>query len=319
MVFLLVAALVWWQARESGYFFIVGLGGTASADLGPLLPALCGGLTAAMALLLADAAAGPVAGVLAAAVIVALPGFSTLHRESLSGPPLLVLVMLMASAMVHAPRFSIAYGMVAAVAGIFVSTDGIGLPVAAAAWALVQPTREKGTWQRVALSLAPSVVLLVLAHYLGGAWPSNVVFRWHGGLDAALRAGGAMIAGQLVPPTLHPPLRTAVLAAAALVVVAVIVSGWRRATSAAGANAVRNAIYPVIGLVAAALISGLAARTGLVENAPEPDLAAMMPLVMLGALALAVSAGASWRVWPRWSRVAAVLVTAAWVAGRFAG
>ena len=311
--------LIWWQARTSGFFFIVGLGGAASADLGPLLPALCGGFTTALVLLLADAAAGPAAGIVAAAAVVALPGFVALHRESLAGPPLLALVLLMASAMIHAPRFSLAYGSLAAAGGVFVATDGVGLPVAAAAWALVQPARRSGAWHRVLLALAPTALLLVAAHFIGGAWPHGVVYRWHDGLGRALRAASAMLAGQLVPPQVRPPVRAAVVAVVGLAVISVIVAGWRRATPAAGANAVRNAIYPVVGLIVAALVLGLAARTVLVADAPEPDLASMMPLVVLGALVLIVSAGGAWREWSPTARVAAVLVMVVWFAGRIAG
>ena len=318
-MFLVVAVLIWWQARASGFFYIVGLGGTASADLGPLLPAFCAGFSAALVLLLADAAAGPVTGVVAAAIVVALPGFIALHRESLSGPPLLAITLLMVNAMIHAPRFSIAYGTLAAAAGVFIATEGVGLPIAAAAWALVQPARDKGLWQRVALALVPTVLLLVAAHFLGGAWPRGLVYQWRGGLDRDLRVGGALISGQMLPMDLLPALRAAVVAGLSLLVVAVIVSGWRRATAAAGANSVLNAIYPVVGLVAAAMIVGLAGRTMLVRNAGSPDLGAVMPLVALGVLVVTVSIGAAWRNWPRWTRAAAALLAVAWVAGRIAG
>ena len=84
-------------------------------------------------LLIADAAAGALAGPIAVVLMVCLPGFIPLHRSSLTGPPLLTITLLMLAAMVHAPRFSLAYGTLGATGGLFVATEGIGLPLAAAA------------------------------------------------------------------------------------------------------------------------------------------------------------------------------------------
>jgi hypothetical protein len=313
LAFVLVAALVWWRARSSGFFFIVGLQGDASANLGPLLPALCAGLSAALTLLIADAAGGAMAGALAAAMLVALPGFMPLHRDSLTGPPLLALVLLMFAAMVHAPRFSLAYGTLGATGGLFIATEGIGLPLAAAAWALVQRARENGRWQRVALALVPTAIVLLLAHLLGGAWPHDVVYQWRGGLDRALRAAGTIIGNQMTPTITHAALRFLVIADLALIVVAVIVVGWRRVGRAAPEESVLRAVYPVAGLLAAALMIGLAGRTLLVRDAPDPDLAAVMPLIALTIVILVVSTAGLWRRMPRWGQAITVLLMIGWL------
>jgi hypothetical protein len=291
------------------------LQGEASANLGPFLPAICGGLSAALMLLVADAAAGAWAGALAAVALILLPGFMPLHVASLTGPPLLTVSLLMLAAMIHAPRFSIAYGSIGAVGGIFVATEGIGLPLAAAAWAVLQRGRERGRWQRVVLALVPTIAVLLLAHLLGGAWPHEIVYGWRGGLDRALRAGGAIIGDQMAPTITYPALRFLVIADFALVIAALALVGWQRVGRAAAELTPARSIYPAAGLVAAALVLGLAGRTLLVAGAPEPDLSAVMPLVALTVLVLVVSIAGLWPSWPRWARVVAVVLIVGWMQG----
>jgi hypothetical protein len=307
----LVAALVWWRARSSGFFFVVGLEGSASANLGPLLPASCAGLSAAVMLLIADAAAGAVAGAFAVLLMVCLPGFIPMHLDSLTGPPLLAITLIMVGAMVHAPRFSLAYGTLGAIAGLFVATEGIGLPLAAAAWALLQ--RVRGRWQRVVLALAPTAIILLLAHLFGGAWPHGVVYQWRGGLDRGLRAAGTIIGNQMAPTVTNPALRFLVIADLALVILAVIVVGWRRIGQPADETSSVRRVYPVAGLLAIALVTGLAGRTLLVQGSSEPDLPAVMPLVALTVLVLAVSITGFWRFWPRWGKALAVVLVLGWL------
>ena len=309
--FVLVAALVWWRARSSGFFFVVGLEGSASANLGPMLPALCAGLTAALVLLIADAAAGAVAGATAVVLTVCLPGFISLHRDSLTGPPLLTLTLMMLGAMVHAPRFSLAYGTLGATGGLFVATEGIGLPLAAAAWALLQ--RVQGRWQRVTLALVPTAVVLLLAHLLGGAWPHGVSYQWRGGLDRGLRAAGGIIGNQIAPTIGNPAVRIAVIAGLALLIVAAIVVGWRRVGQAAGETSSIRRCYPAAGLLAASLAIGLAGRTLLVREAPDPDLTAVMPIVVLTVMVLAISIVGLWPRWPRWGKSVAVVLLLGWL------
>lgn len=310
---MLVAAFVWWRARSSGFYFVVGLQGDASANLGPLLPALCAGLSAALTLLIADAAAGALAGTLAALTLAALPGFIPLHLDSLNGPPLLTITLLMLGAMVHAPSFSLAYGTLGAVGGLFVATEGIGLPLAAAAWAFLQRTRENGRWLRVALALLPTAIVLLLASLLGGAWPHHVVFEWRGGLDRGLRAAGTIIGDQLTPTVTSLTLRFLIIADLALIIVAVIVVGWRRVGGAGPETSVRRSVYPAAGLLALALAIGLAGRTLLVQGSPELGLAGVMPLVALTAIVLVVSIAGLWPRLPKWGRAVALVMLLGWL------
>jgi hypothetical protein len=291
----------------------VGLQGDASANLGPLLPAVCAGLSAALALLVADAAAGALAGLLAVVMLVALPGFMPMHRDSLTGPPLLAMTLLMCTAMVHAPRFSLSYGTLGATGGLLVAADGIGLPLAAAAWALVQRVNGHGRWQRVALALLPVVLVAGLMHYVGGAWSSPVQLQWHGGLDRGLHAAGAILGNQMAPTISSPALRFLVVADLALIILAVIVVAWWKIGRRGGETSVLRLVYPVAGLLTAALALGLAARTLLVDGAPEPELAAIMPLVVLTTLVLVISVAALWPRLPRWGRGVAALLIVGWL------
>jgi hypothetical protein len=72
-------------------------------------------------------------------------------------------------------------------------------------------------------------------------------------------------------------------------------------------------VYPVAGLLVAALGIGVAGRALLVHGASEPDLVAVMPLVVLAVLALVVSAATLWASWPRWARAVAVLASLGWI------
>jgi hypothetical protein len=291
----------------------VGLQGDASANLGPLLPALCAGFSAALVLLIADAAAGTFAGLLAAVTLVALPGFLPVHHDSLTGPPLLTITLLMLAAMMHAPRFSIAYGTLGAVGGLLIATDGVGLPLAAGAWALLQRVRETGGKRRVALALAPTIAVLLLVHFVGGAWPQQVAFAWRGGLDRGLRATGTIIGNQMAPTITAAALRFLVIADLALVIGAVVVVGWRRVGRPAPDGSAVRAVYPAAGLLVTALAIGLAGRTLLVQGTEEPDLAAVFPLVALTLLVLVISIGGLWTRLPRWGKVVTTVLVVGWL------
>lgn len=247
------------------------------------------------------------------AALVALPGFVPVHHDSLTGPPLLTITLLMLAAMIHAPRFSIAYGTLGAVGGLLIATDGVGLPLAAGAWAVLQRVRETGGKRRVALALAPTVLVLLLVHFVGGAWPRQIVFEWRGGLDSGLRAAGTIIGNQMAPAITSTTLRFLVIADLALVIVAVVVVGWRRVGRAAVEGSAVRAVYPAAGLLVAALAIGLAGRTLLVRGTEEPDLAAVFPLVALTTLVLVISIAGLWTRLPRWGKVLTVILLAGWL------
>ncbi|HRP09161.1 MAG TPA: hypothetical protein PLL69_11815, partial [Gemmatimonadales bacterium] len=166
-MFLGVAAVVWWYAHNDGHFFVAGLEGTASELLGPLLPALSAGLIAALAFSLADAAAGGWAAALAALVVIALPGFLPLHGHSLEGPPTTASILLTVAVMLYAPRFSLAYGALAAVTAVFMSTAALGLPIAAVSWAWLQRQSGNGRARRAVLAVVPLLLAVLIGRFTG--------------------------------------------------------------------------------------------------------------------------------------------------------
>jgi hypothetical protein len=140
-----------------------------------------------------------------------------------------------------------------------------------------------------------------------------VQLAWRGGLDRGLRAAGMIISNQMSPTITSAALRFLVVADLALVIAAVIAVGWWRVARAGSETSALRAVYPVAGLLAAALVIGLAARTLLVVGAPEPDLAAIMPLVALTAVILVISVAVLWPKLPRWGRALAALLIIGWL------
>jgi hypothetical protein len=263
-------------------------------------------------LLIAEAAAGAIAGITAVVLMVSLPGWLLMHEQSLTGPPLLAMVMLTIGAMVHAPRFSLWYGMLAAVAGLFVATEGIGLPLAAVAWATIQRARETHRALRVTVAMAPTLVVLLFTRWWGNAWPHAITWSWHGGVDRGLRAAGQILGAQLAPAVINPALRFLVIADLSLVIVAVIATGWWRVGRPSDGGSVLHRLYAVGGLVVGALAIGLAGRTLAIAGMPDLDLAGMMPLVVPTLLVLVVSIAGLWNQWPRWGKLLAVVLIAGW-------
>lgn len=313
-VFLAVAALVWWFAHQSGTFFIAGMSSPASDLLGPLLPAVSAGLVAALVFSVVDAGAGAWAAGVAVVMLLALPGFLPLHRASLNGPPLEVGVMLTLAVMLYAPRFSLAYGAIAAATAVFVSPAGVGLPLAAMTWAVMTRRGIGRAWRRILVSLSPVVIAVLLGRWWGHAWPTHELeLGWRGHLDDGLRAAGGVIGDQLAPTLDNPALRWFAIADLTLLMVAVIVVAWRRIRRLKAFDAITARFHPAIAVTAAGLAVGLALRWLLVPASPAIDLDAVFPLVVLALVATMGSVGQLWVRWPRWGKVVCGLVVLGWL------
>lgn len=319
VAFALVAAWVWWQARAAGTFTVVGLAPPLADDLGPLLPSLSAGLSAMAVLLLVDGLLGPLAGVLAAVVLTAMPGFLPLHVTSLAGPPLLATTLLLLAMMVHGPRFSLAYGTIAAVGAVFVAPAGLGLPIAAVLWAAMPHAGGNGRRHRVLLALAPLLVALLVARVTGDGWPDDQTFGWYGGLDHALQAAGTIIGDQLAPTIDVPAVRWFAIADLSLILLALVMVAWRRIAAPLPDGAPLRRWYGASAMLAAGLVFGLGVRRLVVTGTPEPDLAAVLPLAVLGALVSVVSFGALWPRWPRWGRAIALVLSLGWLQAAIRG
>ena len=308
-----MAALVWWRCRADGVFYIIGVGGDMSATLGPLFPGICAGLTIAIALLVVDTTVGPVAGVVTAICIAALPGFMPLHRTSLLGPPLLSITVLMLAVMVHAPRFSLAYGSLASMAAVLISPAGVGLPAAAVAWPLSQRHRANGAIKRATLAIAPLAVVLALSRIVGDEWPAHTTFVWRGGLDRGLQAAGTIIGDQVAPLIHNPALRFFALADLALLVVALVCLAWLRVVRVNPEDAMVRRLFAAAGVLSLAYTVGLAVRTLIIAETLPPDLVAVLPLVAVSVMIIVTSLAAFWPRWNRWGKVIVIVLLVGWM------
>ncbi len=312
--FVVVAALTWWIARGSDVFYVIGLDGPASALAGPLLPALAAGATGALVLSLLEAGAGRLAGLTGVVVVLLLPAFVDIHRESVRGPPLLALMLFMVAVMVHAPRFSFAYGGLAAVMAVFVSPAAIGLPVAAASWSLLQAQRRgRRRWRRVALGLAPLMVALALVPWVGtDAWPAGVSLGWRGHLDGVLGAVGRVLGDHLAPGVGPGGFRWLIVADVTLIVLALFAVTWRRTIDPMPPTRTARQLFEALAITAACHAGGMIAGSLLIRGAPDPDVAGIFPLVAVLAVMVVLAMALSWSGWSRAGKLVSLALVLGW-------
>lgn len=317
--FLVAAVVVWWIAHRHGAFFVSGVGPRASDLLGPLLPALSAGLSIALVLSLVDLVTGTLTACLAVLVVLLLPGFAPLHGASLVGPPMLAATLLQFAVMLSAPRFSLAYGTIAAVAAVWIDSAAVGLPLAAVAWAWLSAHRG-GTrpWRRMFFAVVPLLIVLLPSGWASTAWPSTWDAAWRGGLDRGLQAAGRVIGDQLAPTLTSPAVRWFAIADLTLVMGAIVLMAARRARSAPPTSAT-GAFHPAAATLAGGVALGLALRWLFVPASPAPTLEAVLPLMVLAVVTVLASAGMLWRRWPRWGKVLALLVLAGWMQAAIRG
>ncbi len=309
----MTALLVWWWAHADGTFVLLGVAEPMASRLGPLLPALSAGLTAAMTLSLVDAAAGTVAGILAAVIIVALPGFLPLHRSSLLGPPFTALTVLMVGVMLHAPRFSIAYGTLAATAAVFVSPAAAGLVIAALAWAALVPGDRERRAERLLLAVVPLIAAIIASHWLGGAWSPPLHLGWHGSLDTGIRAAGRVLGDQLAPGITQPALRWIAIADLTVVLIGIIAVAWRRSQSAAAAPTAARRLLPALLVTGAGVAVGQMAGWLLIPAWPVPALTEAFVLALLAAVAAVAATALLWSRWPWPARLLTGVIALGWL------
>ncbi len=299
-------------ARRDGFFWIDGLEGPASEALGPLLPAICAGITIALTLVMVDVVGGPVVGVLAAFAVLILPDFIPLHRTSLLGPPLVATTVTMLAVMLAAPRFSLAYGAIAAFGAVFVSPAGVGLVLAAFLWSWMQPPNGRGRLWRAGLALFPLLVAVAVGLFVQSAWPAEIMLERHAGLDAVLRATGAVLGEQLVPTITLPVLRWLMVADTTLILLALVVMGWQAARLRVRQERLLR-FYPAVGVLAASYLVGMFVHSMVVAGAPLPGTSAVLPIATLATITVAVSVGALWRDWRSYGKGIAVVLLGGWM------
>ncbi len=311
---MVTAALVWWIARRSDVFYVIGLDGPASAVVGPLLPAIAAGVTGALVLSLLEAGAGRLAGVVGALAVVLLPAFVDVHRESVRGPPLLALMLFMIAVMVHAPRFSFAYGGLAAVMAVFISPAAIGLPVAAAIWTVIHAQRRgRRRWRRMGLALAPLAVAFAVLPWVGtDAWPPGVSLGWRGHVDGALGAIGRVLGDHLAPGVRVGGLRWLIVADMTLIVLALLAVTWRRVVRPMPTVRTARQLFEALGITTACHAAGMIARSLLVRGAPNPALAEVFPLVVILTVMVVLGMSLSWPGWSRAGKLLSLALALGW-------
>lgn len=307
-----VALWVWWQGAAG-----------APVDLPPpifeWISPLLAGLSAGLALSLVDGIAGLLAGLLAAVLLLAMPGFLPFHQLGPETAGFLLVTIVMLVTMVHAPRWSLAYGALAAATAVFLSPAAVGLPIAAAAWAArSHPSEGSGRRGRLLLALAPLLAALVLAAWLGEGRPIGD-FGWQGGLDRGLRAAGTVIGDQLAPGIESPPVRFFAIADLSLILIAVIFTAWWRIARPMPTDALLRQWYTAVATLSAGLGLGLVARRLLLLDTPEPGLAAVFPLAVLGVLVGLTSVIVWWPRWPRWGKGLATILLVGWLQAAIRG
>lgn len=306
LAWLAVAAFTWWMGLQGGGF--------TPPTAGSLAVPLAAGLSIAIVLTLIESVASSFVGAVAAAMTMGLPGFLPVHQAGPVPAALLLLTLLFLVAMVHAPRWSLVHGTLGGATAVFVSPAAIGLPIAAIAWAAM-PHQANGAGRqvRVLLALIPVLAMVVLGQLVGSAWPADGGVGWHGGLDRSIAAAGTIVGDQLAPGITSPAIRFFAIADLSLLLIALIVMGWRRQVRTVPADAPARRFYRAAGTLALAIGLGLAARHLLVRGTPTPDLAAILPLAVLGLLVAMVSLASEWRHWPRWGKAVAAIILLGWL------
>jgi hypothetical protein len=219
---------------------------------------------------------------------------------------------MMVGIMVHAPRFSVAYGGLAAVAAVYIDPAGLGLPLAAVAWvAVLRTAGGNGTARRIGLALVPLVVALAAARWTGDAWPDHGVLGWRGHLDEGLRAAGTVVGDQVAPTLGTGALRWFVIADMSLLVLAALVAAWRTAATV-GATMARRFML-ASGITVAGLAVGMSLRWLLMPDTFAPALAAVFPVVALLTLATVAAVASLWPRWPTWGRALVILLAIGWL------
>lgn len=253
---------------------------------------------------LAGLTAGTLAAVLAGALAFATPGFALDHLRVLSEPLFLALLVATLALMLRARERPLAYGGVAALAGL-VRYAGVALGAAAAVWALAGAGGWRRRLARAALAFAPSALVQ-------GAWALRAraesadvrTFGLTGGLGPTLREGWTTLTTWLAPGIDAAALRAV---AALLVAAAACWLVWSAARKERG--------FFLAMAVGAAFYAGLVVASRLFADASIPfDERLLSPLMAFGSLAVATAAGLAWRDAGRMARRVGVGIALVWLA-----
>jgi hypothetical protein len=287
--------------------------GLPTIQAGRLIVALSAFASAALLVLLVDAAAGATAATVAVIGAAVTPATVNVHISILSEPLFLALMLAaMMSCLAQRPAVT---GALAA-AAVMVRYAGLALAAATVIWFLRQP----GSWRRrvreAALAGTPSLVLV-------GAWvarssrtPGGTAnirqLGLYGSLSRTLGEGFSTVCDWLAPGSADTSWRGVAVTVTAVVIVAVCVGAWRAFRRApADGRALQT-------LVLAGLIGGLylavlvASRVAADPSIPFDD-RLLSPLILLAEIGLVIGVTVWWRRTPvAWMRTVVTVAGLVW-------
>jgi hypothetical protein len=288
--------------------------GFSPVQAGRLIVALSAFASAALLVLLVDAAAGRTAAVAAAAGAAVTPALVTVHLSVLSEP--LFLALMLATMLGCLSRRPAAAGLGAA-AAVMVRYAGLALAAAAVIWFVRQP----GSWRRrlrqAAVAGLPSAVLLGawVAHASREAGPTSIrQLGVYGSLSRTIAEGFSTVSDWLAPGSIDTGWRGVAVAATALVIAAVVAGAWR-AFQRAPVDGRAPQTVALVGLVGILYLAVLVASRVAADPSIPFDDRLLSPLILLAEIALVV-AGAVWwqRTTGRWARTGVAVAAMVWLA-----
>jgi hypothetical protein len=301
------AALAQWPPGTSLLIAIPHAFGVPAMDSARLLLTLCAFGTLLGLVLVTSEVAGTGAALLVAAMAIATPDLSYLHRSVWSEAPFLVSVVALLAMLVLAPDQPLQHGLVAAAAGLL-RYAGVSLSAAAALWALARP----GTWRTRLRAAAVAAVPGVLAQ-AWWAWRTaqeNEAIRalQVSPLDKLAFIGiGRTLREWLVPAKLSPEPRTALAAALGLAGIALLAHAVRRLRVngirvSPGATALEARLYAAAGMLAACYSAVLLASKVFADRWIAFEGRHLAPVMLLAEVCVAIAVAAWWRQGGRASR-----------------
>jgi hypothetical protein len=277
--------------------------GVAPVEAARGIEALAAAVAIGLSVWLVAGVAGAAGGALAGAMLLVTPGLVLDHLRVLSEPLFLLLLTASLVVMLRRPDRPIAYGVVAALAGL-VRYAGVSVGATAALWAVSRPGTLRLRMGRAALAAAPTLLVQVAWTLRTRAQSGTVrTLGINGDLGATLREGLGTVQDWLAPnlgPTGIRAVSALLLAGLAALLVWGGVRRDRRPFALLGAAAVCYA-----GLV---LVSRLVADPWI-----PLDERLLSPFFLVAALGVAAAAGLGWRDARPALRWAGALVLAAWL------
>ncbi len=280
-------------------------------------------------LVLAVATEGARAGFVMALLLFALPALAEVHLGALSEPLFLAALAATLALMASVPGHPWVYGATAAI-GVMLRYAGISLVGAVSIWAFrsaigsVKPPRTSRRTDFIrAVRAALSAALPGIASWMAWqfrAWREHperpvATATWTGTLKAALVQGGHQLVVHLAPVSLPWPWRKLVALLVGCIAVSLVVVGWRysdereheRTRRLGAASALTASCYVAV-LLYSRLFVG--------KTIPFDD-RLLSPLLMSGAVVLAIAALATWRTLrlrgAGWARHAALFLFGLWL------